>query len=618
MKIAYQGIPGCYSEQAIHTFFGDNANPISMTSFLDIFKALIDEKCELGLIPIENCLGGSIHENYDMLSKYDVIIQAEYNLKISHCLVALPGSSISDIKRVVSHSQALRQCESNLELHNFTSEALYDTAASAKYIRDNQLTDTAAISSRVAAKKYDLDVLREDFQDSDQCYTRFLLIRKATNDFIAKCNRFQLNKIRHIGLNNYMELPYKWTSEMVKTSIVLSLNDSVGALGKILNIFSLYNINLTKIESRPILASESTNQIDSFSINSQRNASDKVSDRNNDREMYMDMDRDTNTDMDRGNGSNNSNNSNDTNIKKVENEPFQYRFYLDFIIEYDKIKQLEKVFNILTDQVNYLKILGSYEQNNKLYSANKRLHIGIVGFGRFGQFMARKLSMYHKVSASSRSDYSDLAGEMQIDFYSNLDSLLEKNLDVILISSSIVSFKGVLTNIVESPNLNNCLIVDVLSVKEHPKSLMHELVPANCDILATHPMFGPDSCPTDNWDGQTFVYEKVRITDYERYSSFMDTFAETKLIEMPCYQHDILASKSQFVSHLVGRLLSLMEVESTPIDTTSYQMLLKLKRIMENDSQDLFKGLYQFNSFSREQFKKLMEKVEEMNDLLRN
>ena len=141
---------------------------------------------------------------------------------------------------------------------------------------------------------------------------------------------------------------------------------------------------------------------------------------------------------------------------------------------------------------------------------------------------------------------------------------------------------------------------------------MLDLLPSGCDILATHPMFGPDSCPDTNWSGFNFVYDPIKITDDIRYNNFLDIFRDTNLIKMECPVHDIITSKSQFITHLIGQLLGKLGIESTQIDTTSYQLLLDVKHITNNDSCDLFKGLYQYNPNSKYQvseFKKVLEEI---------
>ena len=551
LKIAYQGIQGCYSQQAIDTFFYNKARSITKESFTEVFISLVRGDCDAGLIPIENCLGGSIHENYDLLAKYNVVVRGEYNLKIEHCLLVQEGVQLSDLKKVVSHPQALSQCRNNCEALCLTKIPFYDTAGSAKYIRDQNLRDTAAIAGSRAADFYGLTIIKSNFGDRDDCFTRFLLISRNNNEE----TKLKIDRLT---------LQTEYTT--LKSSIIISLSHSAGSLVKVLNIFDLYNISLTKIESRP----------DRYGIS---------------------------------NGNSNRNGA-----------TFSYLFYLDFIVTdfAARTDTLRKIYAILPDHVTYLRILGSYPENSLVYQPNRRLNIGIVGFGRFGQFMAKKLAINHNILVTSRTDYSEVCDELGAKYYSDIDGLLGNgnSVDVILISVSITSFQKVLEGLISSPKLKDLLIVDVLSVKEHPKTLMLNRLVESCDILATHPMFGPDSCLTNCWSDQPFVFEKVRITKIERYNLFMASFSECNLIEMSSTKHDTLAARSQFITHLIGQLLELQKTVSTAIDTKSFSLLLQLKNIVGNDSHDLFMGLYKYNKYSEEQLKLFMTNIKSIKKLL--
>jgi prephenate dehydratase len=224
MRIAFQGEPGAYSEAAALRF-SDHADLLPCESFEDVFAAVASGKATHGILPVENSIGGSIHRNYDLLLEHDLPIVAEVTLPITHNLMALPGTALKDVKRILSHPQALAQCERFLRgMSGVSVEATYDTAGSAKLVKEQRLADAAAIASERAAKVFGLEILRAEIQDYSDNITRFLLISRAgeTGDHIDK------------------------------TTVVFSLPNEPGSLFKALSVFALRDIDLTKIESRPI------------------------------------------------------------------------------------------------------------------------------------------------------------------------------------------------------------------------------------------------------------------------------------------------------------------------------------------------------------------------------
>ncbi|KAF9625779.1 hypothetical protein IFM89_027104 [Coptis chinensis] len=260
----------------------------------------------------------------------------------------------------------------------------------------------------------------------------------------------------------------------------------------------------------------------------------------------------------------------------------------------------------------------SYEHFEK----STRLKIGIVGFGNFGQFLAKTLlKQGHTVLAYSRSDYSDVARELGVSFFPDPNDLCEEHPEVILLCSSIVSTKAVLQSIPFQRLKRSTLFVDVLSVKEFPRDLFLKVLPPEFDILCTHPMFGPES-GRDGWQGLNFVYEKVRIGIEEsrinRCDRFLNIFAQEgcNMKEMSCGEHDRHAAESQFITHVMGRTLEKFGVESTPINTKGYESLLDLVSNTSGDSFELFYGLFIYNKNSLEQLERLDMAFESVKKLL--
>lgn len=223
MKVAFQGEPGAYSEQAVFNYFG-NIETKPCESFDVVFDSVVSGECENGMIAIENSLAGSIHQNYDLLLRHDLHIVGEYLLRVQHCLIALPGVKKEQIRKAISHPQALGQCAAYLRGHAIKPEQTYDTAGSVKMLRESGARDTAAIASRRAAELYQMQILEEGIEDNAENYTRFLAITKETMQPQGEA----------------------------KTSIVFTLKNQPGALFKALSVFALRDIDLTKIESRPL------------------------------------------------------------------------------------------------------------------------------------------------------------------------------------------------------------------------------------------------------------------------------------------------------------------------------------------------------------------------------
>jgi len=222
VRLAYQGEPGAYSEAAALQYGGAQAETLPCKSFEDVFDAVSRKKATHGVVPLENSIGGTIHRNYDLLLDHDLTISGEVELDVVHCLQALPGTKIGDVKVVYSHPQALAQCERYLKDLGASVEAVYDTAGGAKLVAEKKLAGAAALASRRAAEVFGLEVLQEAVQDYEFNITRFAIIGGAP------------------------------PADANKTTIVFALPSTPGALFKALSVFALRDINLTKLESRPM------------------------------------------------------------------------------------------------------------------------------------------------------------------------------------------------------------------------------------------------------------------------------------------------------------------------------------------------------------------------------
>ncbi|PON79086.1 Prephenate dehydrogenase/arogenate dehydrogenase [Parasponia andersonii] len=240
-------------------------------------------------------------------------------------------------------------------------------------------------------------------------------------------------------------------------------------------------------------------------------------------------------------------------------------------------------------------------------SSSANLKIGIVGFGPFAQFLAKTIiKQGHILSATSRTDYSDLCVNLGVSFFRNTEAFLEADNDVVLICTSILSSSEVLKSLPFQCLKRPTLFVDVLSVKEYPKNLLLQVLPEESDVLCIHPMFGPES-GKNGWKGLTCVFERVRIRNEATCSSFLRIFESEgcRMLELSCEEHDKMAAKSQFLTHTIGRVLSEMAIESTPINTKGFETLIQLKENTVKDSFDLYSGLFIRNRFAKQELENL-------------
>jgi prephenate dehydratase len=235
-SIAFQGEMGAYSQSAVYAYFGKGKvkQVLPLPTFSQVFGSLSSSHGpDYAVVPIENSLAGSVGETLDLLLSNDVRIVGEISIPIEHFLLASRGTKLDQIRRVISHPQAIAQCKKYLDSKGWQQVAVYDTAGAAKMIRNENLVDTAAIASAVAAEIYGLEILeRGGIGDDSSNSTRFVVIESNTK-----------SKAKH---------PVQSTSNCYKTTVIFATEHKPGALVGALSVFSNRSINLTKIESRPI------------------------------------------------------------------------------------------------------------------------------------------------------------------------------------------------------------------------------------------------------------------------------------------------------------------------------------------------------------------------------
>ncbi|MFR9603597.1 MAG: prephenate dehydratase [Rikenellaceae bacterium] len=234
-QVTIQGVSGCYHEQAAKEFFArEQIQIVECLSFGDMFERMASDRSLLGAMAIENTIAGSLLQNHDLLQSSDLRIIGEHKLHISHCVAALKGETIADIEEVNSHPIALMQCQKWLGEHpTIKVVEKGDTASSAKEIAERGLRGRAAICSKHAAELYGLNILDEGVETNKRNFTRFLILadRSVAEGMVDAKN-------------------------INKASLAFALPHSSGSLSKVLSILSYYDLNLSKIQSLPIVGRE--------------------------------------------------------------------------------------------------------------------------------------------------------------------------------------------------------------------------------------------------------------------------------------------------------------------------------------------------------------------------
>ena len=234
-RVTIQGVEGCFHDAAAHAYFaGDDIEVVPCETFPAMFEALKADSSLLGAMAIENTIAGSLLQNHELLRQSNLTVVGEYKMRISHVLCALPGQTIDELTEVNSHPMALRQCEQFLLRHpNLKMVEKTDTAGSAEEIARLGLKGHAAICGKYAAELYGLNILEEGIETNKRNFTRFLILADPI-----------------------VEQELESTQKKDKASLVFTLPHTQGSLAKILTIFSFYDINLSKIQSIPIIGRE--------------------------------------------------------------------------------------------------------------------------------------------------------------------------------------------------------------------------------------------------------------------------------------------------------------------------------------------------------------------------
>jgi chorismate mutase/prephenate dehydratase len=223
VKVAFQGERGAYSESAVYTFFGATADVKPCKDLAEVFGSVDKQEAQFGVVPVENSLEGSVNQTYDLFLTYNLKVCGEIIIRISHCLIANPNTSLEAVKTVYSHPQALAQCRSFLERLGRELIPTYDTAGSVKMLKEKGLKEAAAVASEKAAEIYGMKILAREIEDNPENYTRFFVLSKDDSPMTGKD----------------------------KTSIIFAAAHTPGSLYHALGEFAKRDINLAKIESRP-------------------------------------------------------------------------------------------------------------------------------------------------------------------------------------------------------------------------------------------------------------------------------------------------------------------------------------------------------------------------------
>lgn len=296
----------------------------------------------------------------------------------------------------------------------------------------------------------------------------------------------------------------------------------------------------------------------------------------------------------------------------------------------------------MREQADFVRILGSYPQTSRLVGpvadqvedlknmaidpvslaslpsdleGHQSLNIGIIGFGTYGQRLAKRFTNDHKVSCIDQVDKSADAQKLGVDYFASFDMAnFLKDKDVIVLAVPMMDFEDVVLSL-PTDRLRGKLVVEVCPLSAHPKAVLLKNLGPEIDILSSHPMLGASaqdelySAPT--WENRPMVYEKVRVSDIRRCESFLNIFSEARceMVEMTAEQHDESTADAEFVTHLTGRLLNRELLPATPVTTKEYAALCDVADMTAGDSFDLFFGMFKFNDRAKEHLNKMRDNL---------
>ena len=221
IKVSFQGERGAYSEAAAKSFFGEEIDTVPLPTFSEVLESTVNDNTDYSVLPVENSLEGSVGESYDLLNTTSLNVMGEIYHRIEHCLIG--DGNLEEIDTVYSHPQALGQCRKFIQKHKMKTVPTYDTAGSVRIIKEINTKNISCIASKTASEIYQMPVISENIADTTNNYTRFLVLSKKETKETGKD----------------------------KTSIIFSIKHEPGSLYRIIENFHKFNVNLTKIESRP-------------------------------------------------------------------------------------------------------------------------------------------------------------------------------------------------------------------------------------------------------------------------------------------------------------------------------------------------------------------------------
>lgn len=466
MKVAFQGEHGAYSELAAIRYFGNSIGTVPCKNFSDIFSSVENRKADLGIVPLENSLEGSVGQNYDLLSKTNLKISGETVLRVVHCLIGMPDAELKDIKRVYSHPQALGQCRAFLERIHSEQIPEYDTAGSVKIVKKAGSKASAGIASELAAKIYGMKILKKGIESNRSNFTRFVIVSRS-------------------------ESPRTGND---KTSLILMLKHEPGSLYRALRTFANKNINLTKLESRPIPG------------------------RPWEYSFYVDLE-----------------------------GHFADEKIRDALDELKEHTSSMKIFG------SYPRAGYGAPPKHELKTpegiAIKRVAI-IGAYGNMGKWLCRFfLDEGIKVFASGRNKekLARLGKEIPVEIKKSTADAV-KDADMVIVSVLMKDLENVIKEVAQNASPKQ-VILDITSAKQEPVSIMHKHV-KGATILGTHPLFGPGA--VDN--NQNFILTPTNAKE----KKFAETFGKWlgdrgfRVFTVSPSKHDEIMSVALCLSHFIG------------------------------------------------------------------